>query len=175
MNTLVKEKVKERVDSLKNGASFKLYHLPETNRDAWGAVCSYLSGTAEYERAKAEASIKNERGFKALDVGDFRKKVAREFRDSRLGQRQVNFLVQAFRFRGKANYRDSIYLSYGENHEDKITQFLDDLAGVGCAFLKMAVYFVSRRVVEDSWNCFVADLKENCLIDLPVDLSEDYG
>ena len=38
LNTLVKEKVKERVDSLKNGASFKLYHLPETNRDAWGCL-----------------------------------------------------------------------------------------------------------------------------------------
>lgn len=170
VNTLVAKDVKTEIQTLRKGSNFQLVDSPESQDDAWGAVCAYVSGTADFEKWKVEERVRASSEFKALDVDSFRTKAARELRDSNLCNGQVNFLVQAFRYRGKANYRDSIYLSYGADRTLAVAQFLQDLFTVGCAFHRMANYYVSRRVNKASWGHFVADLDSNCLIELVPDV-----
>ncbi len=170
VNTLVARDVEKQVKTLRNGADFRLVDAPQSYDDAWGAACGYISGTADYEKRKVEERVRESKEFKALGANSFRTNLARELRDSRLGKGHVNFLVQAFRYRGKANYRDSIYLSYGANRTSAVSLFLHDLFAVGCTFLKMASHYVSRRVNHVSWNHLVADLESNCLINLVPDV-----
>jgi len=146
VTSLLKKDFTAEIDSLRNGSDFKLIHTPQNEIDAWGAACGYLSGTSDFERLKAEKRLKASKDFKDLNVSDFRTKRAQQLRDAKLGTSSVNFLVQSFRFRGKANYRDSIYLSYGEDRTESVKQFLKDLSIVATAFLRMANFYVSRRV-----------------------------
>jgi hypothetical protein len=92
-------------------------------------------------------------------------------RESRLRSANVNFLVQAFRYLGKANYRDSIYLSYGDNRSEALSQLVNDLKTVANAFTRMAAIYVSRRVVAASWQSFSEDLTAHARFTLPFDFN----
>lgn len=164
LNTLVQKDVKNEVIRLRNGNNFELVNYPQSESDAWGAVCGYLSGTADYEKWRIEERVRNSKEFKNLNVENFRTKAARELRDAKLKDGIVNFLVQAFRYRGKANYRDSIYLSYGENRSDTISIFVQNLDVVATVFFKMACHYIPRRVDKQSWNDFSRDLQNNLTI-----------
>ena len=170
VNTLVANDVKSEIKTLRNGSNFQLVDSPGSHDDAWGAACAYVSGTAGFEKWKVEERVRASSEFKSLDVDSFRTKAARELRDGKLCNGHVNFLVQAFRYRGKANYRDSIYLSYGADRTLAVAQFRQDLFTVGCAFQRMASHYVSRRVNKANWGHFVADLDSNCLIELVPDI-----
>ena len=122
--------------------------------------------SAKRERELAEDRIRRTTEFKALGTSSFRSAAAREVRDRELCTGVVNFCVQAFRYRGKANYRDSIYLSYGPSREAEIRELLCDLAVVGCSFNRMAMNYVSQRVESCSWNSFVTDIDNNSLFSL---------
>lgn len=151
------------------------YDLNDSAQDpvvAHGAIVSYLKGTHKYKKWEAEERIKRSREFKALDVENFRKKVARELRDKTLDKGQVNFLIQAFRYRGKANYRDSIFLSYGDNHEDTIEQFVEDLNVVAVGFVKAASRYCSARVERGTWALFVSDIEDNTRLSIGIDAIE---
>lgn len=82
---------------------------------------------------------------------------------------QVNFLIQAFRYRGKANYRDSIFLSYGNESKEIITQFNQDLLDVSYAFVRSASFYSSKRVERDTWSTFVSDIEENTRLSIGTD------
>ena len=166
LDTLVPSEVKAQVEELRQGSQFELVDSPQSYSDALGAACGYISGTAEYEQRRVEEQIRNTQEFKSLNKDNFRTKAARQIRDQKLSTGYVNFLVQAFRYRGKANYRDSIYLSYGPNYEKAIRQFLSDLATVGSVFLKMANGYACRRVERGSWESFLSDLEQNSRLDI---------
>ena len=136
---------------------------------AHGSIVSYLKGTHGYKKWESEERIKTSREFKALDVADFRKKVARELRDKVLDKGQVNFLIQAFRYRGKANYRDSIFLSYGDHNDEKMVQFIQDLHDVAVGFIKATSKYCSKRVERGTWELFVQDIEENSRLSMGVD------
>jgi hypothetical protein len=110
---------------------------------------------------KVEEKIKNSSDFKKLEVTNFRTKAAQELRDAHLAKDCVNFLTQAFRYRGKANYRDSIYLSYGDNHSDDINLFTDDLYQVAKVFIRMSSFYFQRRIEAGIWELFVDDIRKN--------------
>ena len=161
LNTLVEKDVKEYIQNLRNGNKFDLNNYPTDSIKAAGAIYSYLQGTAKYKKWQAEEEVKKSKEFKALGVSDFRKEMARELRDKKLEKRIVNFLVQAFRYRGKAHYRDSVFLSYGDNRSDKLKQFIQDLKIVANSFLKVASAYVQARVQENAWDNFLSDLDSN--------------
>lgn len=171
VDTLIEKQVKKDIESLRNGNDFQLVNTPNNQDEAWGALCGYVSGTADYEKWRTEERVRTSKDFKALNVENFRTKEARELRDSKLESGFVNFLIQAFRYRGKANYRDSIYLSYGENREETISNFVQDLRSVATSYLAMACYYSARRVEKGTWECFAKDIKENLVF--PID-SEIY-
>lgn len=150
--------------------SFDLNRSPEDMDQAWGGLVSYLNGTAEFERWKIEEQVKRSDEFAALGVDNFRSRAARELRDMYLSRGKVNFLVQAYRYRGKSNYRDSLFLSYGDDRSPQIEQLLMDLAEVASAFLRMASGYCAKRVESGTWSQFVEDVELNSQLSLRVDV-----
>jgi len=171
LSNLLTKTVEEEVSEYKQGNHYDLNCYSETTEQAWGAIVSYLKGTADYERWKAERRIrKNDNKFNALKVENFRTKEARYLRDEVLTKGRVNFLVQAFRYRGKAHYRDSIFMTYGEDHSEKIKVLCEDLIKVSHAFQRMAVFYMSRRVKKGTWHSFVDDLERNNKLSINIDV-----
>ena len=161
LSTLVEKDYKSAIEIMREGNNFDLNNYPKNEKEAFGALFSYLQGTASYKKWETEENIKGSREFKNLGVSDFRTKVARELRDIKLEKGIVNFLVQAFRYRGKANYRDSVFLSYGNDRSEELKQFILDLDTVATAFMKMASTYAKARVHKSDWDSFVADLETN--------------
>lgn len=168
LSTLVQKDVDSKVANARDGNSFDLSVYASNIEEAKGACLSYLKGTAEYKKGEVEERVKTSKQFKELGVDNFRTKAARELRDNELKKGQVNFLFQAFRYRGKANYRDSVFLSYGNNYEEKISSFVQDLRDVTEAFIRMASFYCHKRVAKGDWDLFVKDLEENTRLSLPV-------
>ncbi|WP_096084480.1 hypothetical protein [Agaribacterium haliotis] len=166
LSTLVKKDVDKKISELRNDNKIDLNTYAKSLEEAKGACISYLSGTADYRKWEVEERIKASRQFKELKVDNFRTKAARELRDNELERGQVNFLFQAFRYRGKANYRDSIFLSYGNSYEEKMDQFIKDLKTVTEGFIRMASIYCQKRVAKGDWELFVNDLKENTRLSL---------
>ena len=67
---------------------------------------------------------------------------------------------QAIRFRGKANYRDSLFLGYGDV-EGYVSQYVNDLFSVLNAFTCQAGTYCSKQLHKNTWNWFMDDLKQN--------------
>ena len=82
-------------------------------------------------------------------MDSFRSKPARALRNEWLGRRSVGFLDQAIRYRGKANYREALFLGYGLHTEAILTDFVDDMYAVLKAFLTMAGAFSRRKLGKD--------------------------
>lgn len=168
LSSLVETAAKSELAAYRGDNYHVLNTYPQTEDEAWGAAISYLSGTWEYEKWRIEEKIKNSREFKDLGFRNFRKKAARELRDEQLNRASINYLVEAFRYRGKANYRDSIFLSYGNDNSEKIKIFVQDLEIVSRAFQCMAAYYISRRVEKGTWAEFIADLKVNSRLSIDI-------
>lgn len=169
LTSLVQTDADEKISAYRNDNQHNLNDYANDDEVAHGAIVSYLRGTHKYKKWECEERIKTSREFRDLCVDNFRRKVARELRDRVLERGQVNFLVQAFRYRGKANYRDSIFLSYGDESEDKITKFIHDLYDVSYAFIKSASYYSSKRVERGTWISFVNDISENTRLSIGTD------
>lgn len=174
LTSLVGAECESQIASYRGSNSFDLNRPPENTIQAWGGLVSYLNGTAEFERWKIEERVRRSNEFRALGVNNFRSRAARDLRDAWLSQGQVNFLVQAYRYRGKANYRDSLFLSYGEDRTPQIEQFLVDLTEVASTFLHMASAYCAKRVEPGTWDEFVNDVEANSQLSLPVDVLRDY-
>jgi hypothetical protein len=146
-------------------------NLEPTSRDmAFGATLSYLKGTAEYEQWRLEEQVKKSPEYRQGGYTSFRTNAAKTLRDAKLRPAHVNFLVQSFRYRGKANYRDAIYLSYGRDDTERVRQFVTDLAAVSGAFSVMAAHYIAKRVVAADWVLFAADIVEHARFNLPFSL-----
>ena len=161
LSSLVKKVIDSEILAYRGDNIYNLNTYPKNDDEAWGAVISYLKGTGEYEKSLEEESLKSSSEYKDLGVDNFRTKAARELRDKKLAKKKVNYLIQAIRYRGKANYRDSIFLSYGDDNSEKIKVFVQDLEKVSRAFQRMAAYYISRRVEKNTWAEFIADLEDN--------------
>ncbi|WP_338430560.1 hypothetical protein [Synechococcus elongatus] len=168
LNSLVEKSVDLQMSIYRQSNTYDLSSYPSTSDEAWGALFSYLKGTGDYERLRIERKIKDSREYKKLGVSDFRKKAARKLRDTQLEKNTVNYLNQAFRYRGKANYRDSIFLSYGVDNSEKIKILMQDLEKVSYVFQRMAAHYIAARVEKGSWSEFILDLEKSSRLSLKV-------
>jgi hypothetical protein len=164
--------VRQVMAAVRDGNTHDLNTQPTDEDMANGALYSYLKGTAEYEQWRLEEMVKESREYKQGGFTSFRSNAAKALRDAKLNPAHVNYLVQAFRYRGKANYRDAIYLSYGRDDTERLRQFVSDLAVVARAFSLMAAHYVAKRVIRNDWAEFSADLEEHAKFELPFDLGE---
>jgi len=161
LTTLVKRDYEHEIDAIRGKNTYDLNHYP-TDRDmAFGACLSYLKGTATREREILEERMKSDKELKKLGVSNFRTKEAQEYRDRKLHGKGTAFLHQAFRFRGKANYRDAIYLSYGEEDSKGIEDLITNLLVSLRCFLMMSCHYCERRVERGTWLQFYDDIKSN--------------
>lgn len=159
VSSLIEVELKAELERIRGGCRFDLISKPTDAEEAFGACCAYLSGSAGWWKWKTEKSVKDSREFKALGVTDFRTRAARELRDTRLGGKAVGFLHQAFRYRGKANYREALFLGHGHYVEPLLEDYIDDLATVLRAFVAMAGAFASKRIGPKLWEAFLEDLE----------------
>ncbi len=164
--------VRQVIAVLRAGNRYDLNTVPTTNEMALGCIISYLKGTAEYEQWRLEELVKKSPEYRLGNYANFRSNAAKELRDAKLRPAHANFLVQAFRYRGKANYRDAIYLSYGRDDTERVRQFVEDLGAVSASFSAMAAHYTAKRVVATDWSLFAADLIENARFKLPFSLDE---
>lgn len=161
LDSIVSRDVKNSINILRNGNNYDLNKLPHNEKEALGGIYSYIKGTAEYEKEKMESMIMNDNEFKIMGVNNFRTKQAREFRDSKLSRVKINFLTQSFRYRGKANYRDSLYLSYGEDNSDLLNNFIRDLELVSKSYFKMSFALIKKCIKANDIELFTTDALRN--------------
>lgn len=159
--TIVEKEFKEHVSKHYRCERFTLINEPRTNDEAQSALVAYLRGTAKYMQEKTTQDVRKDPEFKNLKVDNFRTKKARELRDRWFRNKYVNILVQAFRYRGKANYRDGLYLSYGDDQKEKIFRWTEDMHSVAKAFMIMVTKYLICCVPSKLWNEYCADIKAN--------------
>ncbi|MBL8804471.1 MAG: hypothetical protein JNN27_20915 [Planctomycetes bacterium] len=119
-------------------------------------LLGYLSGTRAREVDKVKDRLRKEHGYQ-----DFRTKAARKVRDAAIQTRVYNFMDCAFRYRGKANYRDAIYISYGSRELVHRAEFLASLATTSKFAFVCALAFVRNRLGETAPKEFLNDLSQN--------------
>lgn len=162
ISSLVEKTYRPEVNNYKATSIGKLTVKPNTVLDAQGAAAEYLSGTAKrYAWQAEERIIPKSNEYKALGVSNYRTKKAQEVRDKALSTRTVGFVHQASRYRGKANYREALFLAYGKNTETMLQEFVADQAYVLKAFLAIAGAFACRKLGKKLWDEFVADVDAN--------------
>lgn len=158
LTTLVKKAADAEISVMRNGSNFDVNNWPTNVDDAIGACASYLSGTRAHREGKiSQAMTVGE--LKKLELSDFRTKQARQLRDDRLAGKTLGFLHQAFRYRGKANYRDALFLTYEAQTGTVLDGFIGDLNAVLKAFLTAAGAFCFRRVSDADWHDYINDLE----------------
>ena len=162
--TLVEKEYKIEAKKLRQGNVAPVQDSPIDESSAHSVCISFLKGSADWYREKKQTEILKSREFKNKKFTNFRKREARKIRDDILQKKKVCFLHQAFRFRGKANYRDAIYLSYGEKREQEITNLVEDLHFTLYCFLSMASHYCSKRVERGTWSKFCDDIEHNKLV-----------
>lgn len=159
VSSLLERTYKSEVEVYRAGSQQLLLSSPMSSEQARGAAGSYLSGSAKWHVWKTTEDIRQTSEFKKLGVDDFRTKAARELRDKWLSRRSIGFIHQAARYRGKANYREALFLAYGKI-EPTLEGFLSDQAQVLKAFLAMSGAFASRKLGKALWKDFVADVEK---------------
>ena len=170
VTTLVGKDVEREIKTLRAGNAFKLDSEPKNVQQAFGACMSYLKGSAKWKAKYIEEDLLRKE-LKKLDLTNFRTNKAKEIRDERLTGKTFGFVHQAFRYRGKANYREALFISYGSHVEPMLANFYTDLFSVLEAFLCMAGAFCAQRIGKDLWNAYHDDVSTNApLLVKPIDL-----
>lgn len=160
VTTLVAKAVEQEISVLRGQNSFVLDSEPMNVDQALGACMSYLKGSAAWRAGYIEEDLRR-RELKALGLTNFRTKQAQTLRDERLAGKAFGFVHQAFRYRGKANYREALFISYGGHVEPMLANFHQDLFLVLEAFLCMAGALSARRIGKELWNLFHDDVTAN--------------
>ena len=166
LSTLRADTVELELAPVRARGKHSLTTPPATVAQAWGCCAEYLSGSADWEQWNIRERVVQSREFKDLGASSFRTSAARQLRDVWYQKRGIAFLHQASRYRGKANYRDAIYLAYGKSVPKLLEGFIDDLAEVLKAFSAMAAAYTSMRMGRDLWSAFLDDLEAKRSISL---------
>lgn len=160
VTTLVGKDVEAEIAALRGENTYKVDSEPVNPQQAFGACMSYLKGSASWRAEYFEEDLKR-RELKKLGLENFRTSKAREIRDERLNGKALGFIHQAFRYRGKANYREALFISYGRHVEPMLANFYTDMFSVLEAFLCMAGAFCARRIGKSLWGEFLDDVSAN--------------
>lgn len=138
--------------SAPGAASFDLIRgFEENSACAQGMLRQYLSGTASHyaERTKGQLAAAFPNGF--------RTNAARAARDARV-EKELGLMHCAFRYRGKANYRDALYLSYGQRNPAAGERFVEDLKVSAQAMALIAIVVLGRTHGPQTAKSFRDDL-----------------
>lgn len=165
VTTMVKKSAEAEISVLRAGNTFDLNTEPTNVDQAFGACLSYLKGSVGWRVWAIEQELKRKE-LKKLGLTDFRKKEARKLRDDRLQGRTFGFVHQASRYRGKANYREALFISYGGHVKPFLEGFYDNLFSVLTAYLCMSAAYSAKRIGKPLWNGFIDDVCDNSPLSL---------
>jgi hypothetical protein len=126
-------------------------HFDATRPTSQGMLLTYLKGTAGWVVGNIKERLKHR-----YNLRDFRTAEARRLRDRNLPVR-INVLNCAFRYRGKANYRDGLFLTYGEPHSWLTQDFVSDLFTVASFAFVCGLAYAERRVGRNQVHDFLND------------------
>jgi hypothetical protein len=157
ITTLENPAAEQELATLRGSNKFNVNSRPSTPAEAVGACISYLSGTRDYREWQIGEALK-QKELRQLGLTNFRTRQAQQLRNKRLRGKSLGFLHQAFRYRGKANYRDALFLTYGSGVGVSLAGFIADMEIVLKAFIVMAGAFCARRIGPSLWQPFLADL-----------------
>lgn len=162
VQTLVEKDYLLKIESLENEyGKAEIHNLyPNSTPDAIKVYINYLKGSASYWNWYREEIIRRSKDFKRLNVENFRTTVARTLRDEQLKKHTCGFLHTAYRYRGKANYRESIFLGYGTSNTVP-AHFFEDLYISLKQFILVVSIYCSKKVTNSKWNPFINSLIEN--------------
>ena|GEM_PF-1977103 len=121
---------------------------------ARGMLLSYLKGTADFYAGQTKEQLKKQHKFDS-----FRTNEAKAARDKAI-EKTINFGYCAFRYRGKANYRDFIYLSYAPE-EEVLNGFMNALSSSSQFAFVLALAFVERRLGSKTVRQFLDDVRQH--------------
>ncbi|MFB2846122.1 hypothetical protein ACE1BG_07525 [Aeromonas veronii] len=159
------EEYKSLLPKYASASSFNLSKtFPESEEAAKGMLLEYLSGNTKYYTWLTKERILKKAGYR-----DFRSKIAKEDRNRQL-PKTIAFMHCAFRYRGKANYRDGIYLTYGKASADETKAFLEDMKIVAQFIFIAALALAYRSPLNLEVVKFLEDIDKNlkgidCLTD----------
>lgn len=157
LSSLLGTTIAAESQALRGASTGDLQTTPATAADAIGVAAQYLSGSGKWHAELAEDWLRGTPPFKALGVADFCTKAARSMRDELPAARGIGFLHRAYRYRGKANYREAIFLAYGRQAKSMLAGYLDDQQAVLGAFVATAGAFVAARLAAGIWAAFLED------------------
>lgn len=160
LSSLRNDVVEQELSPVRSRGKHSLTVTPTNLEQAWGCLAEYLAGTAKWEQWNIQERVRETKDYKALGTDSFRTGAARGLRDAAFARRGIAFLHEASRYRGKANYRDAIYLAYGRSVPRLLDGFIDDLATALAGFAAMAAGYVSKRIGRDAWTAFIDDLEQ---------------
>ena len=155
--SLLARAIADEVSAIRGTSSGNLQAQPTGPAEAIGVAAQYLKGSAAWYAREAEERLRRHRDFVARGLTDFRKKEARALRDQRLAGRSIGFMHQAYRYRGKANHREALFLAYGPQAKSILAGYLDDQQRVLSAFVGMAGAFAAARLPAALWMEFLDD------------------
>lgn len=89
-------------------------------------------------------------------------------RDARLKNRSLSFLHQAIRYRGKANYREALYLAHGKQVESQVARYITDLADTLHSFVALAGAYCFVRLGPQEAQFFLNDVESKRAFSLPL-------
>jgi hypothetical protein len=122
---------------------------------ARGMLLQYLSGTADWYLDRTKERLK-----RSHKIANFHKKEAKALRDKAVEQ-SIGFLHSAFRIRGKANYRDAMFLTYGARELNASPEFVSSLATTARFATLAALALAERQIGSEAIQSFVRDLGSN--------------
>jgi hypothetical protein len=118
-------------------------------------LVGYLSGTCDFQTWKTKEDVKKRHNIKSFNT-----KKNRALRDSKI-EKEIHFLHCAFRYRGKANYRDSLYLAYGKHDNRFDGQFVKSLYLSARFCSLVAMDFLERKLNSKILDEFKRDVSKN--------------
>lgn len=121
-------------------------------------LLSYLNGTCRYYVENKKDELKSELQ-RRHGLADYRTKVAREFLYRNL-QEEIGFLHCAYRFRGKANYRDSIFMCYGHHNAVRFDgQYINNLCIIARFLTIVSLQYCRRKLGKRMLEMFITDIE----------------
>lgn len=124
-------------------------------------LLAYLNGTCDKIREEIEKGI-----IEKENVKNFYSKKAKEKRDEKFKTKHISFLHEAYRYRGKANYEDELYLAmHNKGIYVPVNKYIQSLCDVASKFIRIAAFFCMHKIGKEEWKKTITDIKnENILI-----------
>jgi hypothetical protein len=165
LDSLVEKSYIEALTSKGYSPKVTVNQVPNNREEAYAAHLSYFKGCADRDQDVAKQELR-----KKQNLESFRTTAAKQLRDERLGKKKLGFLHMAYRFRGKANYRDSIYVALNSDIRqatfkqfvsDEKPPFIQHLYESARAFITMAAAFCFSKIGGALRESFIKDFQEN--------------